>query len=385
LTPIGRRRLACVLALVPIAFAIPARAQKPVDALVSDTRATGGKPAAKTKAPSTDAEKAAALFTKRQFDQACPLFEKAAKASSENAGLWLSLGQCEVRRGHKPAAVDATRRAVVVADRVQRAAAYQLLRELGAQMEVPSLGCDWLEDTPGKCEEQLWACAYPWDHAQGELFRNSGTSITLGMPEEELDQLEEALGNGSALRGQLAFEWKALALERTDEKLCSVCHAQAIESADSLVNARASHCFQQKTGRQAPSDVCMRDDWDCDVFSNCLDEASELARRSDGAGRNLWPEASDVLSAAHKVCDATCGAVSKTRCEVLTVDACRGFVGYSCIRSERGRRPRITIGEIDVNNRKGNWSEPIVVPKAAQVSKPPTPDNAKRPTETVNR
>jgi hypothetical protein len=316
-------------------------------------------PKAPAPRPQTDEEKALALMKKKQFDQACPLLDKATKATPDNAALWAELGQCEWRRGHRKASVEASAHAATIGDRGVRKAAYQTLEAAGEHLSLPVKGCEWLPESPGGvCDEQMWACGYDWQ-SPSQNGVTGGHAVTFGVSDDERELLETALREGTALRPKLAAEWKALIDMSSDELACSACHEHAVESADGLVNARAAACFQLKTGRAQPAQICAQPDTDCDLLTSCMDDAAALARRADAErNRTLWPEAFDVVSAAHKVCDATCGVVSTTRCDVVSVDACRGLVGYACIQSQRGRRPTIRFGELSINDGNANWNEP---------------------------
>jgi hypothetical protein len=310
--------------------------------------------------PQTEEEKAVALLHKKQFDAACPLFEKLARAAPDNATLWGEWGQCELHRsGHRKIAIEASSRAATLGDRPVREAAYDTLRALGQKVDLPAKGCEWLPESPGgACNEQMWGCGYDWE-SPSSTGRISGHAVTFGDSDDERDVLDTALREGTALRPQLAAEWKALVDARADELACSNCHQHAVESVDGLVNQRAMVCFRQKTGRMHTPDICGHADADCDVFTGCLDEAASLAKRADTEhNRALWPEAADVEAAAHKVCDATCGVIATIHCEVVSVDACRGFIGYACVDTQRGRRPQIRLGELSINDGTANWTEP---------------------------
>lgn len=318
------------------------------------------KPAAKPPPPKppTEEEKIASLLKKKQYDQACPLLEKLAKTSPDNAPLWIELAQCEQRRNRKKQVVEAASHAAEAGTKSSRKVAYQLLQSVREKVEVPPKGCEWLSEGPGGvCGEQMWACAYEWERTtpSGQAH---GQALTFGVDDEEQDLLESALDDGSALRPQLAAEWKALQNVRVDEVACPFCHQHAIDSVDGLVNARAVGCFLQRTGHAQPLEICAQPDAECDTWTNCIDEAASVARRADGEkNRSLWPEAYDIMSAAHKVCEATCGVVETTRCDVVSVDACRGLVGYACVHTRRGRRPTIRIGELSLTDGNANWDE----------------------------
>jgi hypothetical protein len=375
---IARRVGSPLLLALACLIAAGASAQSPRDAhhleplptagILPKTSATKPPPPAK---PVTDWDRATALARKHAYDQACPLFEKLARATPQNSSLWNDWAQCEGRRGRKKVAVDAAQVAVVTGDRAQRRVSYQTLQSVGNKEEMPEKGCEWLEESPGMCEEQMWVCSYPWQQVGSAARKSTGHALTFGVTDDERDMLEQALRDNSALREQLAAEWKALSVDRAEEVVCADCHARAPESADGLINARAATCFQQKTGRAAPAEVCSQQDGDCDTFNACLDEAAVLAHRSEGAGRSAWPEASDVVAAAHKVCDATCGVVTKVHCDVLAFDACRGLVGYACVTRERGKRSQVTLGELSLNDARGNWSERLP-PAEAPPPRPPS-------------
>src|SRR6185312_859506 len=146
------------------------------------------------------------------------LFEKATHATADNAALWLDLAQCELRRGHKKPATDAAQRAVVLGDRPQRRTAYLTLHAASARVELPDRDCEWLAEMPGACDEQMWACAYQWEQHSSAQRKTSGRALSFGLNDDEHDQLEQALRNNTALRDQLAMEWKALTVEGVEEK-----------------------------------------------------------------------------------------------------------------------------------------------------------------------
>jgi hypothetical protein len=69
----------------------------------------------------TEEEKALSLLHKKQFDMACPLLEKLARAAPDNATLWAEWGQCEAHRpSHRKSAIEAASRAAMLGDRPVR-------------------------------------------------------------------------------------------------------------------------------------------------------------------------------------------------------------------------------------------------------------------------
>jgi tetratricopeptide (TPR) repeat protein len=106
--------------------------------------------------------KALQLYKQKKLDEACPLFESAAKAKQRHGAIWGDLGLCELKRGKIPESIHASQLAIRFGSPEVRRAAYFNLR-LAEAKGLEFSDCARLESAPELgCKKPTFACKRDW-------------------------------------------------------------------------------------------------------------------------------------------------------------------------------------------------------------------------------
>lgn len=168
---------------------------------------------------SADWRKALALYKKKQFDLACPLFEAAAQAKKTNGAIWGDLGLCELKRGNTQASVQASTQAVRFGSEKVRIAAYYNLALAEFALALPKSGCATVPSTPELgCEKTAAVCSLAWENF-GSGQATNGQALYFADTVEQAQTLAQEIqpptyrdGISSGLvmsEDQVCFSWCA--------------------------------------------------------------------------------------------------------------------------------------------------------------------------------
>jgi hypothetical protein len=291
---------------------------------------------------------ALALYKKKQFDAACPLFESVAQAQPKNAAVWGDLGLCELKRGtaeSESASIHASRMAVRFGDERIRKAAYYNLGLASVKESLPDDACTTLS-APGEaqCPRSGVVCVKSWQ-TSGRVFRTSGSVALFARTQADAERQRDDF---SELDPELDNLQSGVVLYRESENSCGTwCAANAWQGQDSsLVMRQAMACDQKQKGPlPGPPDLCVSGGKRCSDIIECVQ--SVLSHESDS------PPIAREWGRMRQKCESECTAGADSSpsptCSVVHVDACRGYVGVVCSEpNAKGGRPTLRALELEL-------------------------------------
>jgi hypothetical protein len=170
-----------------------------------------------TTSPAALTAQANKLYRSKQYELACPLFERVTELTPERASAWGDYGLCLARLGKRQKdAVDAEYRAITLSRdvSVRKAAYYNLGHFLGqsfpshvpgpteegtlADLEGELPRCELFDALPG-CAERVWACYQDTGPTLGRFGRDPGALAKQSFPESEWRQEPEPVLAGDVL------------------------------------------------------------------------------------------------------------------------------------------------------------------------------------------
>jgi hypothetical protein len=295
-----------------------------------------------------DWRKALALFKKKEFDAACPLFESAARAQPRNGAIWGDLGLCEVKRGtgeSMAASVHASRLAIRFGDERVRKAAYYNLGLASERESLASDGCTVLSAPPeAECSQTAVACTKRWT-TSGIVYQQFGTVAFVALTEGEAKTACDAV---SELDPHPDATDAGIILEEGSENSCgSWCagHFWQTEDSSALVK-QAVACSE---GRRGPLsgrlDLCIAQGKRCTDIYACIEAVVSHAGESEAVAR----EYDKLLGQCQRDCTANEATSPPTSCGIVHVDPCRRRVGVVCSTpNPNGRAPKLTASELEL-------------------------------------
>ena len=308
-------------------------------------------------------DQASRLYKKKKYDEACPFYEKLATDAKVDGALWADLGLCEFRRAHAEAGQRASLLAMHYGNEAVRKNAYFNLQASGYRADLPKqkstdeISCEFLPAAPqGACDKKTWVCVVPWA-SYGTGGGTSGTTAVFGFGAAAMAVLRE---NPPFQRGEETEDSNVVPLTNMYEEFCGYCHGHAWDcSSSSVVTPKVEQCFKKNAGTKGKPDpdVCLRrtpaDGKLCDAYMTCSEALCTQAQTAYESNRALWPKAADEIAQAHSWCN-DCGIQRSRTCEVIAVDSCNGRIGYACQQEVRGKKGKLTVGELTLTSEDEN-------------------------------
>jgi hypothetical protein len=290
---------------------------------------------------------ALALYKKKQYEAACPLFASVAQSQPKNGAVWGDLGLCELKRNTPEslaASVHASRLAVRFGDERVRKAAYYNLGLAEVKESLPDEGCTMISaPSEAACTKTAAVCTKTW-RTSGTVYQSYGGVAFLARTAAEAERLRDEFPDldpsADAIRTGVSL------YEGAENSCGSWCAGHAWQSDDSsLVMKQALACEQKQRGPLAGAiDVCVARGKRCSDILGCAEAILSHTEDSPAVARE-WAR---LRGKCEKECTAGANSDPETTCTVVHVDACRGYAGVVCSTPKSGGGATLRAVEIEL-------------------------------------
>jgi len=289
--------------------------------------------------------KALALYKKKQYEAACPLFASVAQSQPKNGAVWGDLGLCELKRGTSEslaASLHASRLAVRFGDERVRIAAYHNLGLAAVKASLPDEGCTRISaPSEAACTKTAAVCTKTW-RSSGTVYQSYGGVAFFARTAAEAERLRDEFPDldpsPDAIRTGVSL------YEGAENSCGSWCDGHAWQSDDSsLIMKQALACEQKQRGPFAgASDVCVSRGKRCSDIFGC----AEAILSHTGDAPAVAREWARLRGKCEKECTAGDSSGPRTTCNVVHVDACAGYAGIVCSTPKSGGGATLRAMEI---------------------------------------